>query len=322
MEPLPPAPQALPPTIHSLTYDGNLKILTKIWMLNILLSILTLGIYNFWGKTKLRRYVARGFILNHERFEYTGRPKELLKGFFVVAGILFLLGLLSTALNAYTGKKTGDSSFGIAYALLWYYGWFASMRYRMSRTTWKGIRGALDKKYAGKYMTRKLMCSFCNIFTLGLYVARADRKMWNLVMQAASFGNQPMSFTPLKDHKLVSTNVVTLLLVPLTFGLSRLWYVGVLLNYKLSGIGVGGLVTEASFSGKQHTGFVLKNWLLMTVTFGIARPYIIHRKMHYLASHVTFNGIPDTNFILQSLEKVGETGEGLDDVLGIDIGFI
>jgi uncharacterized membrane protein YjgN (DUF898 family) len=47
--------------INDLEYDGKISSYYKIWIINIIFSILTLGIYSFWGKTKLRKYSASSF---------------------------------------------------------------------------------------------------------------------------------------------------------------------------------------------------------------------------------------------------------------------
>lgn len=66
---------------YDLTYDGQTGEVYKIWLLNLILSILTLGIYRFWGKARMRRYMTAGFSLGDDRFEYTGTGGELFWGF-------------------------------------------------------------------------------------------------------------------------------------------------------------------------------------------------------------------------------------------------
>ncbi len=74
---------------HTLQYDGKESELYKIYALSILLSIFTLGIYHFWGKTRKRRYITSCFILDKDRFEYTGYGSELLVG--LILGVILLV---------------------------------------------------------------------------------------------------------------------------------------------------------------------------------------------------------------------------------------
>ena len=78
---------------HELTYDANTGELYKIWLVSLLLTIITFGIYRFWGKTRIRRYLARGFSLGSDRFEYTGQGGELFRGFIKAIIFLFIISL-------------------------------------------------------------------------------------------------------------------------------------------------------------------------------------------------------------------------------------
>lgn len=76
---------------QELEYDASTEQVYKIWLVNILLSILTLGIYRFWGKTRLRRYLTSGFILDGDRFDYTGTGGELFWGFMKALFFIIIL---------------------------------------------------------------------------------------------------------------------------------------------------------------------------------------------------------------------------------------
>jgi uncharacterized membrane protein YjgN (DUF898 family) len=77
-------------TTHEIKYDGKTSELYKIYLLSILLSIVTLGLYHFWGKTRKRRYITSSFSLDKDRFEYTGYGSELLIGLVFGLIILFI----------------------------------------------------------------------------------------------------------------------------------------------------------------------------------------------------------------------------------------
>ncbi|MCS5709031.1 DUF898 domain-containing protein [Candidatus Berkiella cookevillensis] len=78
---------------NDLHYDATTSQVYKIWIVNILLSICTLGLYRFWGKTRLRRYMTAGFMLDGDRFEYTGDGKELFWGFVKATSLLLIISL-------------------------------------------------------------------------------------------------------------------------------------------------------------------------------------------------------------------------------------
>ena len=75
------APGAAPG--HRLRYDGRLGDLYRIFFLNLLLTVLTLGIWRFWARTRLRRHVWQHLSLDGQRLEYTGTGGELFRGFLL-----------------------------------------------------------------------------------------------------------------------------------------------------------------------------------------------------------------------------------------------
>ena len=75
------------PALH---YDGRLGELYSIFLTNILFTILTLGIYQFWAITRYRRYFWSRTQFQGERFEYTGTGRQLFVGFLLA--VLALIG--------------------------------------------------------------------------------------------------------------------------------------------------------------------------------------------------------------------------------------
>src|SRR5690349_12224081 len=84
--------------VTEVTFHGQGSDLFEIHLFNILLNIVTLGIYSFWGKTRLRSYVISQTSFGEDRFAYHGTGKELFIGFlkgialFVALFALFILG--------------------------------------------------------------------------------------------------------------------------------------------------------------------------------------------------------------------------------------
>ncbi|MGI9462570.1 MAG: DUF898 family protein, partial [Aestuariivirgaceae bacterium] len=65
---------------------------------NFLLTLVTLTIYRFWGKTHVRRHIWSNVAINGEALEYTGTGKELFFGFLLVFGLFFMpvIAILTT----------------------------------------------------------------------------------------------------------------------------------------------------------------------------------------------------------------------------------
>jgi uncharacterized membrane protein YjgN (DUF898 family) len=66
----------------------------RIWIVNLLLTIVTLGIYSAWAKVRRLRYFYGSTSLDGTSFEYHGKPIPILKGRLIAVGayLVFLLG--------------------------------------------------------------------------------------------------------------------------------------------------------------------------------------------------------------------------------------
>jgi len=129
-------------------YDGRLGELFGIFFVNLLLSIVTLGFYRFWAKTRMRRYIWSRVSLNGDAFEYTGTGGELFIGFLIVGGFFILATILKTVLDLASPPDSpvpliAAILFGLIVVYLIFVARYAAQRYRLTRTLWRGIRGGM-----------------------------------------------------------------------------------------------------------------------------------------------------------------------------------
>ena len=140
-----------------------------------LLTILTLSIYRFWAKTHVRRYLWNALQLAGDRFVYHGTPKELFIGFLIaiviLAPMLAVLGFSEYAF-LYYGAGAG-LLFQAVYILLLFLFWqiavYRMTRYRLSRTSWRGIRFRLDGS-AWVYLRKAIIWNLLVVGTLGIAI--------------------------------------------------------------------------------------------------------------------------------------------------------
>jgi len=76
--------------MEALRFNGTGSEYFKIWIVNILLTIITLGIYYPWAKVRNRRYFYANSTLADRNFEYHATGKQLLLG-FIIGVILFAI---------------------------------------------------------------------------------------------------------------------------------------------------------------------------------------------------------------------------------------
>lgn len=82
----------------------------RIWVANILLSIMTLGIYSAWAKVRTKQYFYRSTSLDGAFFNYDANPIQILKGRAIVLGVVALIYGASLVDPLYSAVLTGSLS--------------------------------------------------------------------------------------------------------------------------------------------------------------------------------------------------------------------
>jgi len=129
-------------------YDGGTFSFAGLVFANLILQILTLGIFRFWARTRERRFLWSHVSLGEDRLEYTGRGLELFLGFLIVMIVLIPIGAIFQGLSLAVGDY-GPGIFIVAaldiivLMFLIHLAIYRTRRYRLSRTLWRGIRGTL-----------------------------------------------------------------------------------------------------------------------------------------------------------------------------------
>ncbi len=152
--PLPPPPTAAPHAPDErLIETARFGELFALFIINLLLSIVTLGIYRFWGKTRIRKYLWSHVNFRGEPFEYAGTGLELFIGFLIAfaifgppfLGFYFWL-LIDPPRDVEQLAYLYLAAAGLAIVALYFIhvAVFAAYRYRISRTLWHGIRGTVS----------------------------------------------------------------------------------------------------------------------------------------------------------------------------------
>jgi uncharacterized membrane protein YjgN (DUF898 family) len=132
-----------------ITFENRGDRLIGLGFINGILKVLTLGLYGFWGKTEVRRRIWSFTRINGEPLTYTGTGKELFLGFLIAFGCLilplFIAGVAISMLFGGSQAALGAYQAFVYFVIFFLIGnaMYRAQRYRLSRTTWRGIRGAL-----------------------------------------------------------------------------------------------------------------------------------------------------------------------------------
>jgi uncharacterized membrane protein YjgN (DUF898 family) len=106
----------------------------RIWIVNLGLTVLTLGIYAAWAKVRKRRYFYGNTMVEGKPFEYTGNPIAILKGNLLIGGVML----------AYFASSLLFPPLGIIFVILfaatfpWLY--YQALRFNAHNTRHRNIR--------------------------------------------------------------------------------------------------------------------------------------------------------------------------------------
>lgn len=182
-------------SVQKLEYDGTIGALYWIFIKNLLLNIITLSFYRFWGKTNIRRYAWSHTSLQGQRFEYTGRGGELFVGFLIVvafyavAAILLNIAILSVGELA---QVIGQLSALVLIVYFIFVAQYAAQNYRLTRTLWSGIRGGMTGS-AWQYGVKAFLFMLLNAITLNLAAPWTTLRLAEDRFNHSYFGNAKAS---------------------------------------------------------------------------------------------------------------------------------
>ena len=178
-----------------LAYDGRIGELYSIFLVNVLLTVLTLGIWRFWAVTRMRRYVWSRTSSDGQRFEYDGTGGQLFVGFLLA--VLILGGLaVASAVAAVLLRPLGHAmavlpfvAFELTLVVLALGAPFSAQRYRLSHTLWRGIRGGMQGSMI-RYGLRSLLYSLLIAVTLYQLGPWSALRLYERRTNASFFGDQ------------------------------------------------------------------------------------------------------------------------------------
>jgi len=306
-----------------LTFHGSGGTLFGIYVVNILLTIATLGIYRFWGRVKIRRFMLSQTGFEGDRFAYHGTGRELLLGF--VKALLFV-GLPITALSV-AARLSGDKTIHIvtqAFTSLLVFlfipiAMVGARRYRLSRTSWRGIRFSF-RGHVWAFVRLFVVASILSTLTLTLYYPFFQTRQQGFLVSNSYFGRRQFRFDG-RGRDLFGAYVIALLLLVPTLGIYFFWFNARKTRYFWEHTYFETARFRSTMSGGKLMGQTLTNWATLIVTLGLAWPWVLVRRARFELANLAVEGPLDLTGIVQEPQIATATGDALSSLLGADVGF-
>lgn len=117
----------------------------RIWIVNLLLVIVTLTLYQPFAKARRLAYFHANTRVGGHALGFHGNPWKMLRGYLLVAA----MGAAFAAAQ-YLSPVATLVALGL-FAALWPALWRASLQFRLGNTSWRGLRFGFDGSLGGAY---------------------------------------------------------------------------------------------------------------------------------------------------------------------------
>jgi uncharacterized membrane protein YjgN (DUF898 family) len=138
-------PAGPPPERHPIGFTASGSEYFRIWIVNLLLIVVTLGLYLPWAKVRKLQYFHANTWVDGDALGFHGEPAKMLRGTLIAAAFLIVYSVGSH----FSGWAALLAA--LAFVGLWPALFRASMRFRLANTSWRGLRFRFTGDTAGAY---------------------------------------------------------------------------------------------------------------------------------------------------------------------------
>jgi uncharacterized membrane protein YjgN (DUF898 family) len=346
---------------ESLQFHGRAGEYFRIWIVNLSLTILTLGVYSAWAKVRKNRYIYGNLEMAGSHFDYLAKPLIILRGRLLA---IILLGVYIAA-QAFFPLLSISFIFAISLATPWLI--VRSRMFNMRYTVYRNIRFSFNRAYSEAY-TAIFLYGALSVITLGMAVPLAHLKRNRMIVNNTNYGNLNfnlevsgakyysayllgvlLSLALLIPYVVLATQVgavfgensQTTSAFPIVLGASvfLLYYVvGQFISAYIMRATTNGTVmaATANIDGEQQSihrlgcdwtlpsmlGIYLTNLIAIALSLGLLVPWAQMRILRYQLNH-TWVEVTGTldDVVAGQAQEVSSIGEEIGDVFDVDIGL-
>ncbi len=294
-----------------------------ILIVNWLLTLITLGLYYPWARAKTLRYIYGQTALNNERFHFSGTGKEMFIGFIKI--ILFYIAIMVGFVLLFSVAKSPALAVIFIYLAfiaiipLAIHGWF---RYRMSRTSYRGIRFGYrgNRNTLVKNFFRDLLLT---IVTFGIYGFWLDMNIRRYTHQHIRYGEVEFSNNA-RGLDWFLLNLKGGVLTAITLGIYSFWWQSDMFSYYIDNMkmtkGEQRITCRSTATGGGFFELLVINFLIVAFTLGIGTAWATMRTQRFIFNNIKMEGDIDINNISQTEEEYKDAfGEDAMDFFDIDL---
>lgn len=323
----------------------------RIWIVNILLSIITLGIYSAWAKVRRNQYFYSSASLAGSSFDYHGNAMAILKG--RIAALLIFSGY---NLAFRVSPMGGLAMFVVLAAIMPWLIW-KSLQFRLYNSSYRGIRFGFGGSAGAAYSHYLLLPLLCTLIALLPLAPFLHHRLKRFQHSESRFGTTRFGFDASVGSFYKAYLLFAAICVPLTAAF-YFWVFSPLVSAlpespadRQAGT-IGALIFSlygalflafplfltmlqnliwnhttlerhrfhSEMKWSRMTFITLTNVLGIILTVGLYIPFAQVRALKYRIESTSLLVQGDLDdFVADSEQKVGAAGEGMADLLDFDL---
>jgi uncharacterized membrane protein YjgN (DUF898 family) len=346
------------PRRADVTFSGSAGEYFKIWIVNVALTVVTLGIYSAWAKVRKLRYFYGNTSIEDGHFDYHARPKAILIGRLIAVGFLLIyyvssqyvpmLGLLIIVLVM----------LGIPWLMV------RSMVFQLRNTSYHGLRFNFQRNYADSFKAF-YGGALITLVTFGFGAPTAIYMRNKFAAVNAGYGNTQFAWSGTQGEfysivwksiglSLIGAVLITIVLVPMMSALTPqqlaaddgmqpgapsamfmtlitlplfVFYAAIgiyvqvrLKNYVWNTLTLSDSSFESTLSVRKMLWLYLSNAAAIILSIGLLAPRAQIRMVRYRAECMTLNLCDDWRDYKASQDSEGSAlGEEIGEVFDVEI---
>lgn len=329
---------------HGFEFGGSGMEYFKIWIVNLLLTILTLGIYSAWAKVRRMQYFYRNTKLAGASFDYHGQPKAILKGRLIALG-LFTAYNLAFKFNPILGAIIG---LVLAVAMPWLL--VRSLRFKLYNSSYRGLRFNFNGSTRGAYRAFIRYPAIAGL-TLYLLAPLAHQRIKQYQFNGSQFGRTAFNFgASVKSFYIIYFSPLVMMagaavlafaafqmlkpvdpkigmfvafMIPLLFlVMVSALFVAYMQNLIWNNTTVGEHTFYSEISARRMLWIGFTNFLGVLLTLGLYKPFATIRMLRYKLESMGLMVKGElSDFVAGQQQLVSAAGEETAEMFDVDISF-
>lgn len=319
---------------HTLEFTGDGREYFRIWIVNLLLTILTLGIYSAWAKVRRLQYFYRNTRLAGTGFDYHGTPVAILKGRLIAFGLFVVYGVAGE-LNPFLG-------IAILLLIMTAMPWLIvrSLRFKLHNSSYRGLRFAFAGSDGAAYRVF-LLFPVLTLLTLYLLAPFTHQRIKQYQHRNSLFGDTFFNFEASAGSfygiylralgMMIGVSILAglaaaaglpffLALLPIVMLFVTAYLAVRLPNLIWSSTGLGEHTFYSRMEIKPYVWISFTNLLGIIFTLGLFVPFAAVRMMRYKLTCMGMVAQGDlAEFVAGQAQTSSATGEETAEMFDVDI---